>query len=254
MDVLRGCSFCAGALTGVPAARNGAGPARVLLPASALNAAGLSSGELVLLAVVQLPDEDSAPTPPGSTRGRQSSATPPRTPPSGSRGNARPSLNDDAEATPLLLARRGRSGDGGACAAEGGSQAPGERLLAVCIWPSQQLAAGAASASPAVLEAAFWPAAGTSLRVYPLAAPGTKQRVRARVTETATLALTVCEAYGADSSPLQDAVPGSPRTPQSLQGAGASRASPSPALKASAAKSSAVRCACHSRFLLTCFC
>jgi hypothetical protein len=254
MDVLPGCSFCAGALTGVPAARNGAGPARVLLPASALNAAGLSSGELVLLAVVQLPDEDSAPTPPGSTRGRQSSATPPRTPPSGSRGNARPSLNDDAEATPLLLARRGRSGDGGACAAEGGSQAPGERLLAVCIWPSQQLAAGAASASPAVLEAAFWPAAGTSLRVYPLAAPGTKQRVRARVTETATLALTVCEAYGADSSPLQDAVPGSPRTPQSLQGPGASRASPSPALKASAAKSSAVRCACHSRFLLTCFC
>ena len=248
MEQLRDCAFCAGALTGVPAARNGAGPARVLLPASALNAAGLSSGELVLLALVQLPDEDISATTPGSARGRQgsASATPPRTPLSGSRGgNARPQPTAGADASPLLLSRRSESGEGDACAADADSQSPGERLLAAAVWPSQQLASGAASASAAVLEAASWPPAGTVLRVYPLAAPGSQQRVRARVTECVALTLRVCEAYGSESSAQPDAVPSSPLTPQSSHGSGATRTSVpagSPAHKAGTPKSSGVRC------------
>ena len=237
MEQLQGCVFCDAALTGVPAARTGAGPARVVLPASALNAAGLSAGEVVLLAVVQVPDEGSSGATPDAPRGRQSAATPPRTPPSGSRGNAR--LSVGAEASPLVFTRRRVADDGVVCAAEADTQPPGERLLAACIWPSQQLAVGTASASAAVLEAASWPPTGAVLRVYPLSAPGSKQRVRARVTEAASLTLTVCEPGSSETAALPDAVPGSPLTPQSSLGASASasKAPGSPAYKASAAKS-----------------
>jgi len=253
MEHVRGCAYCDGALSGVPAARSGAGPARVLLPASALNAAGLSAGELVLLAVVQLPDDDSAATStPGSARGRQgsASATPPRTPPSGSRGDAKPRLHVDAEASPLLLARVSEPGvaahSAGAVSLQAASQAAGERLLAVCVWPSQQLATGAASASAAVLDAASWPPAGAALRVYPFAVPGSRQGVRACVLECSALTLTLCEADGSDISTLPDAVPGSPLTPQASRGASASKAAVpfgTPANKASASKSAALRCA-----------
>ena len=242
MEQLQGCTFCDAALTGVPAARSGAGPARVVLPANALNSAGLSAGELVLLAVVQLPDESCSAATPDLTRGRQG-ATPPRTPPSGLRGSAR--LSVGAEASPLLFARRRNDGDGATSAAEAGSQLPGERLLAACIWPSQQLSAGTASASAAVLEAAAWPPSGAVLRVYPLAAPGTQQRVRARVTEAASLTLTVCEHSSSETAALPDPATGSPLTPQSSLGASAAKApAGSPAYKASAAKSLGnIRCA-----------
>ena len=236
MEQLQGCTFCDAALTGVPAARTGAGPARVVLPASALNAAGLSAGELVLLAVVQVPGEGSSATTPDLPRGRQSAATPPRTPPSGSRGNAR--LSVGAEASPLVLARRSASDDGVTRAADTSSQPPGERLLAACIWPSQQLATGTATASAALLEAASWPPTGAVLRVYPLAAPGSQQRVKARVTEAASLTLTVCEPGSYETAAQPDAVPGSPLTPQSSLGASASKApAGSPAYKANAARS-----------------
>ena len=252
MEHVQGCTFCDAALTGVPAARNGAGPARVVLPAGALNAAGLSCGELVLLAVVQVPDDSGAAATPDAPRGRQgasSAATPPRTPPSGSRGSARPQLSVGADASPLVFARsRNESSDEGVTrAAEAGSQPPGARLLAAAVWPSQQLAAGTASASAAVLEAACWPPAGAVLRVYPLAAPGAQQRVRARVTEAASLTLTVCEPVAAEpATALPDAAAGSPLTPQSSH-AGAAKASgpaASPAYKAGAAKSLGnLRCA-----------
>ena len=240
MEQLQGCTFCDAALTGVPAARSGAGPARVVLPASALNAAGLSAGELVLLAVVQVPDESCTSATPDLPRSRQG-ATPPRMPASGSRSSAR--LNVGAEASPLTFTRR--SNDGSAArAAEAGSQPPGERLLAACVWPSQQLAAGTASASAAVLEAAAWPPTGAVLRVYPLAAPGSQQRLHARVTEAASLTLTVCEPVVFETAALTDTVPGSPLTPQSALGVSAAKApAGSPAYKASAKSLGNIRCA-----------
>jgi hypothetical protein len=269
-----GCIHCDGALVDVPTARSAAAPAQVQLAASALNAAGLSAGERVLVALVQLPDDGGGNTAPNAAASPFSSRTaspsvgtppqPPRTPTTGTKSQARPRLDVANDAAPLPFVRSSDSSVSSAA-----DVPPGETLLVACVWPSEKLATDAASATAAVLDVAGCPPPGSVLRMYPLAtssstAPG---RVRALVAECEHLTLTLCEPVGtAQSGGAPDAAqpllaPATPK-PSHLSRAGSGSASKAatpgdspartPAVAASRTKSSAARCevTCSQHFLL----
>jgi hypothetical protein len=247
MEVVAGCTaFCDGALCEGAAARGASSPAQLQLPAGALTACSLSAGERVLVAVVQPPENGTAPSSaasPLSSRGASpGTPAPPRTPPTGARGVPR-RLEVPADAAPLRLlpsaADRSAHDGGDGAAADPAAAArerpaalppPGEYLLAACVWPSQKLATGAASATAALLDAAGGPQPGSVLRAYALAAPGSSaaaSRVPALVADCEHLTLTLCEPADAappDATTLQQP-PSAPATPMTPVPARAPRSS-----------------------------
>ena len=250
--VVAGCAHVDGALSENAAARGSPDTGHVLLPASAFTTAGLSAGERVLVALVrQAGDDDAASSvgmSPRNSRGVSPGAStplPPRTPPSDGCTAPRPHLSVPDDAVPLLFARneaseaRVASGSTAECSADGvlaiqsSSPQPGEALLAACIWPSQKLATGAASASAELLEAAGKPSPGAVLRCYPLASsPRTASRVRARFVDCEQLTLRLCE-------PSAMAAPESAASATSVSPSvkfSTPRGSPSPATAASSKK------------------